>query len=110
MSRILVYGVTGSGKTRLIVALDYPRWLSLSRLIRRTVLRLVDRKTICNGNRESLRDLLARDSIIAWHFASFARKRRRMRALSRDPDGPTVRRFTSPRKVDTWLRALTAVG
>jgi adenylate kinase family enzyme len=42
-------------RVEVIVALDYPRWLSLSRLITRTARRLVDRRTICNGNRETLR-------------------------------------------------------
>jgi broad-specificity NMP kinase len=32
----------------LVVALDFPRWLSLSRLIRRGVARAVDRRPICN--------------------------------------------------------------
>ena len=47
---------------QLIVALDYPRWFSLQRLVRRTVTRLFDRRLICNGNRESLRVLFSRDA------------------------------------------------
>jgi adenylate kinase family enzyme len=90
-------------RAELIVALDYPRWLSLSRLIRRTLARLVDRRTICNGNRETLRTLLARDSIVLWHFQSFQRKRARMRAWSSNPGGPEVHRFTSPRQLEDWL-------
>jgi adenylate kinase family enzyme len=91
-------------RVELIVALDYPRWLSLSRLIRRTLARLVDRRTICNGNRETLRALFARDSIVLWHFQSFRRKRARMRAWSSNPAGPEVHRFTSPRQLEDWLR------
>jgi adenylate kinase family enzyme len=90
-------------RAELIVALDYPRWLSLSRLIRRTLARLVDRRTICNGNRETLRTLFARDSIVLWHFQSFQRKRARMRAWSSNPAGPEVHRFTSPRQLEDWL-------
>jgi adenylate kinase family enzyme len=66
-------------RVQLIVALDYPRWLSLGRLVIRTAARIVDRKPICNGNVETLRGALSRDSIIVWHFRSFARKRARMR-------------------------------
>jgi adenylate kinase family enzyme len=91
-------------RAELIVALDYPRWLSLSRLVRRTAARVVDGRTICNGNRESLRIALGRDSIVLWHFRSFARKRRRMRAWSTDP---RVRRFSSPRELDAWLATLS---
>src|SRR5690606_31488366 len=42
-------------RVELVVALDYPRWLSFGRLLRRTVRRMVRREEICNGNVESLR-------------------------------------------------------
>jgi hypothetical protein len=87
----------------LIVALDFPRWLSLSRLIRRSVARAVDGHPICNGNRESFRNLCSRDSIVVWHFRSFSRKRARMRAWERNPSAPAVLRFTWPRQVENWL-------
>jgi adenylate kinase family enzyme len=90
-------------RTQLIVALDYPRWVSLSRLAGRTLLRSVDRRPICNGNTESLRQVFSRNSIIAWHFRSFARKRARMRAWAADPSGPAVLRLTSRRATRRWL-------
>jgi hypothetical protein len=86
------------------VALDYPRWLSLGRLLGRTTARIVDRRPICHGNVETLRGALSRDSVIAWHFRSFARKRARMRAWERD--GLPVRRFTTPRDTKGWLASL----
>jgi adenylate kinase family enzyme len=64
-------------RAEVMIALDYPRWLSLSRLLRRSVARLFDQKEVCNGNTESFRMLFSRDSIVAWHFRSFARKRER---------------------------------
>jgi adenylate kinase family enzyme len=93
-------------RAELIVALDYPRWISLSRLLRRTVGRIVDRRDICNGNHETLRQALSHDSIIAWHFTSFASKRRQIAAWIADPEAPTVLRFTRPRQVERWLRTL----
>lgn len=93
-------------RAQLIVALDFPRWVSLTRLLRRTAARIVDRRQICNGNRESLRTALSRDSIIVWHFRSFRRKRARIRAWSADPGGPEVARFTSPRRLEGWLDAI----
>jgi C4-dicarboxylate-specific signal transduction histidine kinase len=90
----------------LIVALDYPRWRSLARLTRRTLARAIDRRTICNGNTESFRQLVSRDSILVWHFRSFARKRARMHAWAADPDGPAVIRLTSPAATRRWLAAL----
>ena len=94
------------GYAQLIVALDYPRWFSLQRLVRRTVTRLFDRRLICNGNRESLRGLFSRDSIIIWHFRSFNRKRQRIRQWSNDPVAPPVMRLTSSHQTEAWLSGL----
>jgi adenylate kinase family enzyme len=93
-------------RVELIVALDYPRWLSLSRLIRRSVARAIDGKPICNGNRESFRNIVSRNSIIGWHFKSFSRKRERIRAWAADPSGPKVVRLASPRATEEWLATL----
>jgi hypothetical protein len=93
----------------LVVGLDYPRWFSLQRLLRRCAVRLVDRKPICNGNYETFRVLFARDSIVAWHFRSFARKRARIRSWELDPARPPVRRLRSAREADGWLRGVRAL-
>lgn len=114
-------------RAELVVALDYPRWLSLSRLVRRTVRRIVTGQVVCNGNRETLARVLAKDSVIRWHFQSFARKRRVIRDMQagrelsaeRDAravgdkqsaqdlqgvrDAPRVIVFRRPRDLDAWL-------
>jgi adenylate kinase family enzyme len=93
-------------RVELIVALDYPRWLSLGRLLRRTLLRNLDRRPICNGNTESFRQTFSRNSIIVWHFQSFAKKRDRVRAWAADPpDGVQIVRLTSPAATRRWLRS-----
>jgi adenylate kinase family enzyme len=74
----------------LVVALDYPRAVSLSRLLRRTAARLIDRREVCNGNRETLRNTFARDSIVVWHVHSFAPYRARMREWAAAATGPPV--------------------
>src|SRR5580693_6400237 len=53
-------------RAQLVVGLDYPRWLSLQRLIRRTVVRAIDRRPVCNGNVESFRSAFSRDWIVFW--------------------------------------------
>lgn len=87
----------------VLVALDYPRWCSLLRLVRRTVARIVRGHDICNGNRESLRKVLSRDSIIIWHFRSFARRRRLIRQWDEHSPGPAVHRFEHPKQLDAWI-------
>lgn len=89
----------------LIVGLDFPRWLSLSRLLRRSLKRIVLRTPVCNGNVETWRNMLAADSILWWHFSSFGRKRHRMRAWQADPAKPAVLLFRRPRDLAAWLRS-----
>ena len=93
-------------RVQLIVALDYARWRSLARLIRRTMLRAIDRREICNGNTESFRQAFSRDSIVIWHFRSFARKRQRIRSWAANRGGPEVVSLTSPRAARRWLAGL----
>lgn len=95
-------------RAELILGLDYPRWFSLLRLVRRTLARVVDQKLICNGNRETLRGTLSRESIILWHFRSFTRKRQRMRQWAASSSFPTVITFRSARQAEAWLRTLRA--
>ena len=93
-------------RAELIVGLDYPRWLSLLRLIRRSLRRVIAREEVCNGNRETFGRLLAADSIIRWHFRSFSRKRRVMRELRTAPGTATVIIFRHPRELEEWLQRL----
>lgn len=79
-------------RTDLLVALDYPRRVSLGRLL----------------NRTAHRRTLSRDSVVGWHVRSVERKRREVEQWSADPQGPPVLRFTDPRQTDAWLRRLEA--
>lgn len=96
-------------RAELIVALDYPRIVSLARLLRRTGRRVFTRELACNGNTESLRQVLSGESIVAWHFRSFARKRERIDAWQTDPSAPPVLRLRSPRMTQEWLATLGTV-
>lgn len=93
-------------RAELIVALDYPRLVSLVRLLRRTATRVVTGELVCNGNRESLRQALSVQSIVAWHFRSFAKKRERIHAWAADPSAPPTVRLRSPRMTQEWLADL----
>lgn len=90
-------------RVQLVVGLDYPRRRSLCRLLLRTVDRLLYRRTVCNGNRETVRRVFGPDSILIWHFRSFGHKRSRIRRWESDPAGPAVRRLTSPDQVEPLL-------
>lgn len=93
-------------RAEVMVGLDYPRWLSLARLLRRTVHRVLDQTPICNGNTENWRAIFSRESIILWHFRSFTRKRRVMRTRAAAPTGLPVLLLRHPRDLSALLAAL----
>jgi adenylate kinase family enzyme len=95
-------------RAELVVALDYPRWLSLARLVRRSLRRSLTGQAICNGNTETLGRLFTKESIILWHFQSFRRKRRAIKAMQADPAMPPVVVFRRPRELKAWLSQVTA--
>ncbi|MGO0576962.1 adenylate kinase [Ornithinimicrobium panacihumi] len=95
-------------RAQVMVALDYPRRLSLARLLRRTGTRWITRQPICNGNVESARQVLSRDSIILWHFRSYRRKTERIRVWESAPSGLPVLRLTHPRQLEALLAEVVA--
>lgn len=97
-------------RAQLVVALDYPRRVSLRRLLQRTVSRILTREAVCSGNVESFRQALSRDSILLWHFRSFERKRRRIAEMYADPDGPRVIRLSSPEQTRRWMADVERQG
>lgn len=94
------------GHADTVVWLDLPRRVWLPRLLWRTVRRLVGRKALWNGNRETLRGVLwGRDALIPFAWPSFADRRRRYpTALSPFP----VVRLRTRRAVARFLS--TAAG
>lgn len=98
-------------RVELIVALDLPRWVSLSRLLRRTLSNVVRRTPTCNGNVETWRtSFLDRESILVWHFKSFKRKQTRMREWHSRADFPETVLLRSPAEVERWFAALPRAG
>lgn len=92
-------------RVEFVVGLDYPRWLSFSRLLRRAILRAIDRQPVCNGNIESWRNMFSRDSILLWHVKSFSKKKQRMQTWSTTQSPPTIL-FTTPQQTESWLQAV----
>lgn len=92
------------GQAETLIWLDYPRALSLTRLLQRTVWRLVRREELWNGNRETLRGAVwRRESLFAWAIRSHVRRRRRLpAALALHPELEVVR-LRSPRAAARWL-------
>ncbi|MGL5405771.1 MAG: adenylate kinase [Propionibacteriaceae bacterium] len=90
----------------IIIALDYPRWLSFTRLLNRTIYRIVDKKSVCNGNIETWSSIFSKESILRWHFATYKRKHKRMIEWESSTQGPKVYRLTNQNDVNKLLETL----
>ena len=63
-------------RAETLVWLDYPIWLNLWRITKRTFQRVVTQKELWNGNRESLRQALSKDGMHYWVLKTHARRRK----------------------------------
>jgi adenylate kinase family enzyme len=96
-------------RAQAVIWLDYPFYLVFWRLLRRSVLRIVDQNTICNGNTESLRLFFSKDSIMIWLFKSFWKHKRQygdmMAGGGQYPHIDYIR-LSSPRAARAFLESL----
>jgi adenylate kinase family enzyme len=95
-----------------IVFIDLPRRVVMTRVIKRTILRIVKRERLWNGNRESWRNALSRDpmrNIILWSWNSHAKYHQVVPSEARASVGPErVVVLSSAREVRTFIDAVTA--
>jgi hypothetical protein len=89
-----------------IVWLDYSFKLVLWRAVRRSLHRVFRGDLCCNGNRESLRLLLSRESIIIWVVRMHALRRRQFRSLlpAMAAQQTRVVVLPTPARAEIWLR------
>ena len=97
-------------RVQVVVALDYPRHVSLTRLLRRTAVRWATQEPMCNGNYETARQILSKDSIVVWHFRSFRRKHQTITRLHEAATGVPVLRVRTPAELERVLEDLGRVS
>lgn len=89
--------------------LDYPFPRVFWQLLRRSVLRAIDKNPICNGNIESWRQFFSKKSIMIWLFTSYRRVGRNygeIFAASGNSPNISYIRFKSPQAAEAWLQNL----
>jgi len=110
----VVEGNYGSGggvqrqRADTLVWLGIPFLLTAWRVIARSVRRTWTGEELWNGDRESLRNLLGRDSLL-WHALRwYGRRKRRFEACLTDGSWShlTVHRFRSNQDADRWIASL----
>ena len=91
-----------------IVWLNYGRATVFSRILRRTLVRMVTQQELWAGNRESFRKtFLSRDSVLLWSFTTFGKNRVKYATLRSSGDFPHLRwhEFQHPRQAAEFVRA-----
>jgi adenylate kinase family enzyme len=91
-----------------VVWLDPPRRVVMWRVITRTVRRIVTRRVLWSGNRESLRTALSRDSIVLWAWTTYDRRHRDYPDQLAAHPNLAVHRLRSARDVDRFLAAVSS--
>jgi adenylate kinase family enzyme len=94
-----------------VIWLDFSFIVTLYRVARRTIFRLVTREECCNGNRERLSQALSRDSVILWVLQTYKRRRAEYPSLLVDLEqrGTRTIRLNSPKEAKRWLAGLASV-
>lgn len=97
-------------RTELIIYLDYPPRITLTRLVKRTFQRALFGQTCCNGNKESIAKAFSSDSILVWWWKTF--RQRHVAALEFEaappsPANPPTLRLTHPSQFDMVLNLVS---
>ncbi len=90
-----------------LVWLDYPLWLTLYRLSKRSFRRYVTREKLWNDNVEDLRQLFfSKDALFGWAFKSYRKITTTYVHLLTEPQYSHLQviRFKWPRQAETWLQ------
>ncbi|PZO38215.1 MAG: adenylate kinase [Pseudanabaena frigida] len=96
-------------KAYTVIFLDYPFWLVISQLLRRTLKRSLSQEELWSGNRESLRKaFLSQDSILMWMLKTYAKNRKKYPALLNQPEYSHLSfiHLRSRKDTDAWLLSL----
>ncbi len=94
----------------MVIWLDYPFWVNLYRLTRRTLKGLVNQKPLWkhSNNRENLKLILSKQSIFVWLIKSYPKNRKKYLNLMKNPDYQHIQfiRLTSPQQTKEFLNRL----
>jgi adenylate kinase family enzyme len=91
--------------------INYPFYRVFWQLLRRSVMRAIDKNPICNGNTESWRLMFSKKSIIVWLFQSYDRLEKRYEEHFAGAGKNLAARYIrlrSPRETEAFLQSLKA--
>lgn len=98
-------------RANTLIWLDYPLSVIMSRLLRRTWGRVVTQEELWNGNRETWKTTLSKDSILLWALQTYQKNRREYSQLFAQPEYThlNVLRMRSPQATQNWLGCIDSL-
>lgn len=89
-----------------VVFLDLPHRTAIRRVLWRTLRRSITREELWNGNRESLRLAVSRDSIVWWVIRRHGSARTKWEPRLAPLRDVQIVRLRTPREVRDWLQSI----
>ena len=95
-------------RAQILVWLDFPLPVTLWRLIRRTIGRLLTKEPFADGNKEQFRRMFSSQSVLVWAIRSHRRRRQHYEELLTYPRYAHLQvvRLRSPSAVGDWLAGM----
>lgn len=92
--------------SEIVIWLDYPKYIVMWRVLRRSILRLLKNETLWAGNKESFKKtFLSKDSIILWAWNTYELRRKQYEHLIVEPEYKHIKvfRINSPKELKSFL-------
>lgn len=96
------------GNADTLVWLDYSFPLVMSRILWRTFRRVTTQQQVCNGNYETWKKALSRDSVILWALQTYRKRKREYPILFNKSEYSHIHivQLSSPQATADWLSTL----
>lgn len=93
-----------------VVWLDYTLSVIMTRLLQRTIRRVVTQEELWSGNRETWRQTFSRDSILLWTLQTYRQNRQKYPVLFAQPEYAHLKivHLRSPKTTQAWLSSVAA--
>jgi len=94
------------GNSKIVIWLDYPKWLVMWRVFKRSVSRLIKNEVLWSCNQESFqKTFLSKDSIILWAWNTYDLRRQQYLQLMQSPEFENLKiiRITKPDEIDRMI-------
>ena len=98
-------------RAELVVWLDFPLYITLPRLLKRTIQRIFTRELLWGTNRETFREaFFSKDSLFIYVIKAHQRHRTRNISLMDSPEYQSIQFviLRSPRQVRRWFKRFTS--